>query len=358
MLAEYSGATTEFPVYNMTQMIRHSTPTAPSQSRRRPEVPESTAQQDEIIRGITATEEEQLEAQQERSDPSDSSDDDYRPIPQMPTRQHDHEAGSSSSAPPASQTNPALIAILEWMRQDQALLLLLKYWEDLLCKLNKMRRYMRIVVSLAGSCLSAAIPLLSSIKETTCLVALDVAENATISIAKVEEAYKCECQSKGVIEEAIQFLSFDELLDGTDATEDVDENRLLPAMNKLWPYLVICLRNKISVPVVTKCTEVLSRAIGISGGDFYVRRFHKDGSTAGRLLALSPFGRMSKMDGKAIILPYWDTSLTSEKPMAEISSQKIQITVLDMIAAISSNKRSAVALESVLAPVCGLLVCI
>jgi hypothetical protein len=52
-------------------------------------------------------------------------------------------------------------------------------------------------------------------------------QNATISIAKVEEAYKCECQSKGVIEEAIQFLSFDELLDGTDATEDVDENRLL-----------------------------------------------------------------------------------------------------------------------------------
>lgn len=72
-------------------------------------------------------------------------------------------------------------------------------------------------------------------------------QNATISIAKVEEAYKCESQSKGVIEEAIQFLSFDELLDGTDATEDVDENRLLPAMNKLWPYLVICLRNKISV---------------------------------------------------------------------------------------------------------------
>ena len=43
MLAEYSGATTEFPAYNMTQMIRHSTPTAPSQPRRRPEVPETAA---------------------------------------------------------------------------------------------------------------------------------------------------------------------------------------------------------------------------------------------------------------------------------------------------------------------------
>jgi len=71
-------------------------------------------------------------------------------------------------------------------------------------------------------------------------------QNAIISIAEVEEAYKCENRSKGVIEEAIQFLSFDEL-DGTDATEDVDENRLLPAMNKLWPYLIICLRNKVSV---------------------------------------------------------------------------------------------------------------
>ena len=88
MLAEYSGATIEFPTYNMTQMIRHSTPSAPSQPRRLPEVPETTAQQDETIRGIAATEEKQLDAQQKgmvESDPNDSSDDDYQAIPQMPT---------------------------------------------------------------------------------------------------------------------------------------------------------------------------------------------------------------------------------------------------------------------------------
>ena len=101
MVAEYRGATTEFPAYNMAQRIRHSTPQAPSQPRRRPDVPETAAQQDEIVRGIAATEEEQLEAQQEMSDTSDSSDDDYLPIPQMPPRRHDHEASSSSSAPPA-----------------------------------------------------------------------------------------------------------------------------------------------------------------------------------------------------------------------------------------------------------------
>ena len=104
MLAEYSGATIEFPTYNMTQVLHHSRLRAPSQPRHHLEVPETIAQQDETIRGIAATEEKQLDAQQEgmvESDPSGSSDEDYRDIPQMPTCRHDHEAGSSSSAPPA-----------------------------------------------------------------------------------------------------------------------------------------------------------------------------------------------------------------------------------------------------------------
>ena len=89
MLAEYTGATTEFPSYNMTQMLRHSRVRTPSQPRHHPEVLESATQQDEIFRGFAAIEEEQLDAQQEgvvESDPSDSSDDDYQSIPQMPPR--------------------------------------------------------------------------------------------------------------------------------------------------------------------------------------------------------------------------------------------------------------------------------
>lgn len=234
----------------------------------------------------------------------------------------------------------------------------LEYWEDLLCKLNDMRRYRRIVGSLIGSCVSASTPLLSSTKEAACLVALDIVENAVVSIAKVEEAYKCEIESKAVINEVVQLLSLDELLDDMDVAEDVDENRLLPAMNKLWPYFVVCLKNKISVAIVRRCTEVLGRTIQICGGDFFMRRFHKDGYIIWRLLALSPFRRktLSLMDEKAIILPFRNTSLTSEEPMAEISSQKIQIAVLDMITEISSNKRSAIALESVLKKICGLVV--
>jgi len=120
LVAEYKAATTEFPAYNMAQRIRHNTPQAPARPSRRPDILESAAQQDEIIRGITATEEEELEAQQEMTESSDSSDDDYLPIPQMPPCRHDAEAGSSSSAPPAPQTDPALIAILERMQQDKA----------------------------------------------------------------------------------------------------------------------------------------------------------------------------------------------------------------------------------------------
>ena len=70
-------------------MLRHSRVRTPSQPSYRPKVLESIAQQDDIIRGIAATEEEQLDAQQEgmvESDPSDSSDDDYQAIPKMPPR--------------------------------------------------------------------------------------------------------------------------------------------------------------------------------------------------------------------------------------------------------------------------------
>ena len=44
-------------------MLHHSSVRTPSQPSYRPEVPETVVQQDEIIRGIAATEEEHLDAQ-------------------------------------------------------------------------------------------------------------------------------------------------------------------------------------------------------------------------------------------------------------------------------------------------------
>ena len=44
ILVEYSSATTEFPAYNLTRMLRHSRTSAPSQPSRCPEVLETVAQ--------------------------------------------------------------------------------------------------------------------------------------------------------------------------------------------------------------------------------------------------------------------------------------------------------------------------
>ena len=66
-------------------------------------MPKTTAEQDEAIKAIAATELEHLEAQQEdmvKSDPTDSSDEDYQPILHMPPHAHDREASGSSLAPP------------------------------------------------------------------------------------------------------------------------------------------------------------------------------------------------------------------------------------------------------------------
>jgi hypothetical protein len=55
-----------------------------------------------------------------KSDPTNSLDEDYQPIPHMLPCAHDKEAGGSSSAPPQPlQTDPTLIAILDRMQQEQ-----------------------------------------------------------------------------------------------------------------------------------------------------------------------------------------------------------------------------------------------
>lgn len=65
------------------------------------------------------------------------------------------------------------------------------------------------------------------------------------ALAQVEEAHKHERHTKEAIEEMIESRSLYHLQDTVNATDDgTDENRLLPAMNKIWPYLVVCVQNK------------------------------------------------------------------------------------------------------------------
>lgn len=67
------------------------------------------------------------------------------------------------------------------------------------------------------------------------------------SLAKVEEAYKHEKETKVAIEKVIQIYASNGQEDTVDVDDDADENRLLPAMNKIWPYLILCIKNKVSV---------------------------------------------------------------------------------------------------------------
>ncbi|KAA0051117.1 ARM repeat superfamily protein isoform 2 [Cucumis melo var. makuwa] len=230
-------------------------------------------------------------------------------------------------------------------------------WENILFKLNDSRRYRRTVGSIAGSCIVTAIPLLASQNQATCFVALDIVEYGVAALAKVEEAYKHEKDIKEAIEETLHSHSFYRLLDTLDVSEEAsDENRLLPAMNKIWPFLVACIQNKNPV-VARRCLNVISSSVQICGGDFFTRRFHTDGSHFWKLLTSSPFIRKQKVrEEKAVLqLPYRKTSISSEDSVAEGSNLKVQVALLNMIADLSRNRRSASALEVVLKKVSGLV---
>ncbi|KAF5184034.1 Arm repeat superfamily protein [Thalictrum thalictroides] len=232
-----------------------------------------------------------------------------------------------------------------------------EHWEKMLFELNDSKRYRRIVGSIAGSCLTAATPLVASLNESAALVALDIINDGIAALAKVEEAYRHEKGSKQQIERAIQLCSFHDLEDTLDAADETDENRLLPAMNKIWPYFVTCIKNKNPL-VIRRCLNVVSSTVQICGGDFFSRRFHTDGPHFWKMLTTSPFSKKSILsdEKKPLQLPYRISSTSSEDSMAETSGLKVQTAALTMIANLSRNKRSASALDAVLKKISGLVV--
>ncbi|RXH86605.1 hypothetical protein DVH24_021878 [Malus domestica] len=139
-------------------------------------------------------------------------------------------------------------------------------------------------------------------------------KDGVISLTKVEEAYRHERVTKEATEEAIQSYLLYHLQDAWDAADEgADKNRLLPAVNKIWPFLVVCIRNKNPV------AQLGRRRIPLQ-------------------------------------LPYRSTSISSEESLAETSNPKLQIVVLNMIAELSRNGRSASASEVILKKVSGLVV--
>ncbi|KAK4386809.1 hypothetical protein Sango_2551500 [Sesamum angolense] len=231
-------------------------------------------------------------------------------------------------------------------------------WEAVLFKFNDSKRYRRLVGSIAGSCLVAVTPLIASADPAACLTALDVIEDGIMVLAKVEEAYKHESEMKEAIEQVIHSCSFHNLLDTLGAAEDeTGESRLLPAMNKIWPFLVACFRSK-NLVAIRKCTRTISTVVQICGGDFFSRRFHADGIHIWKLLSTSPFQAkpLPKQERTPLQLPYRRSSTSSEDSAAEISNLKVQAAILNMISDLAGNKRSASALEAVLKKVSGIVI--
>ncbi|KAL4303341.1 hypothetical protein GQ457_10G015910 [Hibiscus cannabinus] len=230
-------------------------------------------------------------------------------------------------------------------------------WDNIVFKLNDSRRYRRTVGSIAGSCLTAATPLLASTSQAACLVALDIIEDGITTLAKVEEAYRFEKETIEAVEEELQSCSLYQLKDNLNAADDSTvENRLLPAVNKIWPFLVVCVQQKNTV-VVRRCSSVVSSAVQICGGDFFSRRFDTDGVHFWKLLSSSPFQKKPNLKERAPLqLPYRSGNVSSEESVAETSSLKVQVALLNMIADLSQNKRSASALGVVMKKVSGIVV--
>jgi hypothetical protein len=92
---------------------------APRQSQcQRGDVPKTAAEQDQTVEGLAEAELADLDAQPadlDEDDATDSTDDDYQPLPRYRSpRSHDHEAGGSGSV---SRSDPAMVAILERLIQ-------------------------------------------------------------------------------------------------------------------------------------------------------------------------------------------------------------------------------------------------
>jgi len=148
------------------------------------------------------------------------------------------------------------------------------------------------------------------------------------------------------------FYSLEDSINSVDAVND--GNRLLPAMNKIWPYLIVCLKHS-KPQVAIRCMGVIGRVVLVCGGDFFIRRFKTDGCHFFRLLSLSVCSMRAEFQAeKSMLLPFrWHSKSNDRADMAEGSLFKIQEAFFKMIAAIARDKKSAPALEAVLKKMAG-----
>ncbi|KAH9302064.1 hypothetical protein KI387_013647, partial [Taxus chinensis] len=120
----------------------------------------------------------------------------------------------------------------------------LEHWEQALLALDERKRYCQSMGSVVGLCLTASIPLLGSKGQMAILKSLDVIENGITTLSIIEEALNNEKKSREAIEwvaDQFSFFTLQDILNRIDSGKD--GIKLLPAMNKVWPYLVVCLKH-------------------------------------------------------------------------------------------------------------------
>ncbi|PWA49187.1 Armadillo-like helical [Artemisia annua] len=79
-----------------------------------------------------------------------------------------------------------------------------KYKEQLeavFFKLKESKSYRRTVGSISISYITATTPLLSSLKQTACLIDLDIVEDGIVALAEVEKSYKLETRTREAVAE-------------------------------------------------------------------------------------------------------------------------------------------------------------
>lgn len=125
-------------------------------------------------------------------------------------------------------------------------------------------------------------------------------------------------------------------------------------LHDMLSLLCLCLAPQ----AIRRCCRTITSVVQLCGGEFFARRFHTDGIHIWRFLSTSPFQKKprAKEERTHLRLPYRRSLTSSEDSPAEISTLKVQVAILEMIADLARNKRSAPALDAVLKKVSGFVV--
>ncbi|KAL2608666.1 hypothetical protein R1flu_027239 [Riccia fluitans] len=206
-------------------------------------------------------------------------------------------------------------------------------------------RQRQAVAKVATSCLVACGPLLASKNPQTGLATLDVISDGISTLADAEGARQYEDICRQALKEhCIRMDDPETSRRFTDAInkDESETKKLLPTMNRIWPYLVVCLRHS-RTSVAIRAVEVMTFVTAKCGGEFFARRLKSD--VVPILVGLLSEGLYSAPIKRRSypLVPLKYTQAPEQGPAALL---KTQLAVLKSIKSIAADMRTATALRS------------